>query len=313
MVRVCSLHDLQPDAPAVMTIGVFDGVHRGHQALIGQVVARAAVIGGQSLVLVVYPHPRRVLDPGSTVLELTSYQERVDLIAGLGVDVVARLEFTLAVSMLAPEAFLDLVQAHVTLREIWGGPDFTVGHKRAGTAARLAELGAQRGFSMHTLEPITGQGGHVSSSRVRELIVAGDIEQATALLGRYPRLEGEVVPGHRRGRTLGFPTANLRFDTPYLLPQNGIYAVYADIGGVRHPALANIGVRPTFGNHDRLVEVHILDFDGDLYGQRLGVFLVSRLRAEERFSSIEALIAQMRRDVVQARELLSMPTAAGQR
>jgi riboflavin kinase / FMN adenylyltransferase len=293
-----------------MTIGVFDGVHRGHQALIGRVVARAAAIGGQSLVLIVHPPPRQVLMRGSAVFELTSYQERVDLIAGLGVDIVARLEFTPEVSLLAPEAFLDLVQAHVTLREIWGGPDFAVGHKRAGTVARLSELGAQRGFTMHTLEPVTGAGGQVSSSKVRELIVAGDIEQATAMLGRYPRLQGEVVPGDRRGRTLGFPTANLRFDTPYLLPANGIYAVYTDIGGVRRPAVANIGVRPTFGDNDRLVEVYVLDYDGDLYGQCLSVFLVSRLRDEERFPSIEALIAQMRRDVIQAREVLEMPIAA---
>ena len=217
---------------------------------------------------------------------------------------LATLEFTRELSLLSAEAFLDLLQAHVNLRELWVGDDFALGHHRSGTVARLSELGAERGFIVHPVAPFDDGGERISSSRMRDLITAGDVEQAARLLGRYPFIDGTVISGLQRGRTLGFPTANLALSTAYLLPADGIYAVYAELDGVRLPAVANVGVRPTFGTNERLVEVYILDFERMIYGQVLGVHLVKRLRAEARFGSVAELVAQMQRDVSDARAVL---------
>jgi riboflavin kinase/FMN adenylyltransferase len=310
MTHISDLNKLVPNLPAVVTIGVFDGVHRGHQDLIGQIVARARVIGGVSVVLTFHPHPRTVLRPDVPTYALTSLSERLRLIADLGVDTIATLEFTRELSLLSAEEFLDLLQKHVNLRELWVGDDFALGHHRSGTVARLSELGVERGFSVHPVAQFGNGGERISSSRVRELIMAGDVEHAAHLLGRYPYIAGTVIAGLQRGRKLGFPTANLALSAAYLLPADGIYAVYAELDGVRWPAVANIGVRPTFGNNDRLVEVHILDFNQMIYGQVLGVHLVKHLRAEARFASVDELAAQMQRDVVAARAALSNATSS---
>ena len=305
MAQICNLNELKPGPPVVLTIGVFDGVHRGHQILIGQTIQRARALEGQSVVLTFSPHPRAVLAPTAPVFELTTLDEKLRLIAGCGPDVVAILTFTHELSLLSPEAFLDMLQKHINLTELWVGPDFALGHKRAGTVERLSELGATRGFTVHTVAPLSVGSDRVSSSRIRELVAAGDIEQATVLLGRYPRLEGTVVHGAQRGRQLGFPTANLDLATRYVLPANGIYAVYAELDGVCLPSVANIGVRPTFGINDRLVEVYILDFERDIYDKSLGVQIVKKLRDEVRFASIDALIEQMHRDVDETRVVLA--------
>ena len=305
MALICNITELKPGAPAVMTIGVFDGVHRGHQALIGQVGQRARALKGLSVVLTFYPYPRAVLRPGTPVYELTSQSDKQSLIAALGIDVVTTLTFSLELSLLTAAQFIDFLLQHVDLRELWVGPDFALGHGREGTVERLSELGAEHGFTVHTVTPIDSAGEHVSSSRIRELISAGDVTQAAALLGRYARIEGTVVAGDRRGRTLGFPTANLAVASNYLLPANGIYAVFAELDGVHIPAVANIGVRPTFGVNARLVEVYLLDFERDIYGQRLGVSLVKRLRDELRFDSVDELVVQMHRDVSEARGVLA--------
>jgi riboflavin kinase/FMN adenylyltransferase len=304
MARICELNELVPSAPVALTIGVFDGVHRGHQALIGRTRERGRDLAGQSVVLMIYPHPSTVLSPESPVPVLSNRDERAQLIARLGVDVVARLEFTRDLSRLPAEDFLDLLQRHVLLRELWVGPDFALGYRRMGTVERLRQLGQERGFSVNTVPPLHFGGERVSSSRIRDLVAAGDVEQATLLLGRHTRIEGAIVSGLQRGRTLGFPTANLAFSAPYLLPANGIYAVYAELDGTLLPAVANIGVRPTFGDNDRLVEVYILDFNGMIYGQRLGVHIVKRLREELRFATVAALVEQMERDVADARAVL---------
>lgn len=305
MTRISSLNELVPGAAAVVTIGVFDGVHRGHQALIGQVVERGRALGGESVVLTFHPHPRAVLRPDVPTYSLTSLSDRLRLISELGVDIIVTVEFTRDLSLLSAEEFLDLLQKHVNLRELWVGEDFALGHHRSGTVARLSELGAERNFIVHAVAAVGAGGDRISSSRVRELITAGDVEQAARLLGRYPFISGTVVPGLQRGRTLGFATANLALSDMYLLPANGIYAVHAELDGVRLPAVANIGVRPTFGNNDRLVEVYILDFNQMIYGQSLGVHLVKRLREEVRFASVDDLVAQMQRDVTAARTVLS--------
>jgi len=304
--RICDLQDLRPERPAALTIGVFDGVHRGHQALISQTVQRARAIGGRSIVLTFYPHPRLVLRPDVPVYELTSLSERAELIAALGVDVVATLAFTKELSLLPAEAFIDMLLQHVALRELCVGPDFALGQGRSGTVAVLRELGAQRGFVVNAIPPVRLGGERVSSTRVRTLVAAGNVEQAAQLLGRPMVIEGTIITGVQRGRTLGFATANLAPAAPYLLPSNGIYAVYAELDGERLPAVANIGVRPTFGHNALLVEVHILDFDRVIYGKRLRVHLIKRLRDELRFASVDALVAQMQRDVAAARSVLAV-------
>jgi riboflavin kinase/FMN adenylyltransferase len=305
MALIRNLAELNPGPPAVMTIGVFDGVHRGHQALISQVVERARALQGQSIVLTFYPHPRAVLRPGKPVYELTSQDEKLALIAALGADVVTTVTFTRELSLLTAAQFIDLLLQHVHLRELWVGPDFALGHNREGTVERLSQLGTEHHFAVDVVEPVDSAGERVSSSRIRDLVTAGDVEQAATLLGRYPHIEGVVVTGVRRGQTLGFPTANLALTAAYLLPADGIYAVFAELDGARLPAVASIGVRPTFGINDRLVEVYLFDFARDIYGQHLGVSLVKRLRNEERFDSVDDLIAQMQRDASEAREVLA--------
>lgn len=304
--RICDLNDLQPGLPAALTIGVFDGVHRGHQALISETIQHARTIGGESIVLTFYPHPRSVLRPGTPSHDLTSLPERTALIAALGVDVVATLHFTAELGRLSAEGFIDMLVQHVALRQLCVGPDFALGQGRSGTVAVLKRLGASRGFTVHTIAPVRVGGERVSSSRVRALVAAGNIEEAAQLLGRPMAIEGTIVTGVQRGRTLGFATANVAPSAPYLLPANGIYAVYAELNGERLPAVANIGVRPTFGHNSRLVEVHILDFDRTIYGQRLRVYLIKRLRDELRFASVDALVEQMHRDVAAARSVLSV-------
>lgn len=308
MARICDVRELQPGPAVALTIGVFDGVHRGHQALIGQVIRRGQALAGQSVVLTFFPHPRAVLAPDAPVSEITPVAEKLALIAGLGVDTVATLEFTRELSLLSAEAFIDLLLAHLNLKELWVGPDFALGHRRSGTVDRLTEIGSKRSFSVHTLQPVDIDGERASSSRVRALIAGGEVEQATWLLGRYPRLSGTVVVGERRGRTLGFPTANLSLPATALLPANGIYAVLAEIGGVRYQAVASIGVRPTFGSGARLVEVHILDFNRMIYGEQLVVDIVKRLRDEVRFPNVDALVEQMHSDVADARRELAART-----
>ncbi len=307
--RICNLTDLHPGQPVALTIGVFDGVHRGHQALIAQTVQSARDMGGISMVLTFSPHPRAILAPQTPVFEITSMSERLRLIAELGVDVVATLPFTRELSLLPAEGFLDLLLQHIALRTLCVGPDFALGHRRSGTVQRLSELGRGRGFTVQTVPHLHVGGERVSSSRIRTLVATGDVEQAALLLGRYLHIEGTIIAGVQRGRSLGFPTANLALSAPYMLPSNGIYAVFVELDGVRLPAVANIGVRPTFGHNDRLVEVYILDFNRMIYGQHLGVHIVKRLRDETSFASVGALVSQMQRDVVDARSVLIAATA----
>ncbi len=308
--RISDLTNLQPSRPAALTIGVFDGVHRGHQELIKETINRARAVDGESIVLTFYPHPRTVLRPDSPISELTNLRERTNLIAALGVDVVATLPFTHELALLSAEEFIDMLMQHVALRELCVGPDFALGRGRAGTVSVLTEIGARRGFRVNSIPHVVVGGERVSSSRVRALVAAGDVEQAAQLLGRPVLIEGAVVTGVQRGRTLGFATANLAPSASLLLPANGIYAVYAELDGNKLPAVANIGVRPTFGHNARLVEVHILDFDRSIYGAHLRVHLVKRLRDELRFSSVDALVAQMHRDVAAARSVLAPDNAA---
>ena len=294
-------------SPAV-TIGNFDGVHRGHQALVRETVAHARAAGGAAVVLTFDPHPARVLAPDRVPPALSTPAQKAELLEALGVDTLVVLPFTRAVAGLSPDAFArDVLAVALGARHVVVGETFRFGHRQAGDAAILARLGGALGFTVQAVAPVLDDGRPVSSSRVRDALAAGDVVHAAALLGRAYFLDGTVVEGDRRGRTIGVPTANLETDEA-LLPARGVYA-----GPCRLPdgraalAVVNVGQRPTFGGRTVTVEAHLVDFAGDLYGAHLRQSFAVRLRDEQRFPGVEALVAQIRRDVELARALVSPP------
>ena len=291
--------------PTVLTIGVFDGVHRGHQHLISSAVARAGVLGFQSAVLTFDPHPDFVLHPDRGRLYLSSLERRATLIAALGVDVLVVLPFGTETTALSAAMFVDQICTALPLRELWVGYDFALGRRREGDLARLGELGRERGFTVHPVEPLLIEGGPVSSSRIRAALGEGDVVLAERLLGRFFSVEGVVVEGDKRGRTIGFPTANVAFDNQLTLPADGVYVCEVEVGDTHHRAVTNVGVRPTFDGVRRTVEAHLLDFNGDLYGQHIGVTFRQRLRGEKKFNGIGELIEQITRDAQAAREYIA--------
>jgi len=293
----------------VITIGVFDGVHLGHQALIGRVVERANLFGVESGCVTFEPHPQELLQPGSSVVRLSTLEDRIQMIKALGVGEVLLLQFTLSLAQMSPEGFIDLLVSHFRLRELWIGSDFALGRHRGGTPDRLAVIGRERGFEVHAFPRVEIDGAPVSSSRIRVLLAEGAVEEATGLLGRYHRLVGKVVSGDRRARVLGYPTANLEVADGLCLPRDGVYAVRCGgFDGRCYRGVCNVGMRPTFNGVRRQVEVHLIGFQGDLYGQRLAVDVLAHLRDEVRFASVEALVNQIGEDIKQA-EKLHVPVA----
>jgi riboflavin kinase/FMN adenylyltransferase len=305
------------DVPAdwgqcVATIGVFDGVHRGHQ----RIVQRAGEIArGRDLPLVVItfdPHPDEIVRPGSHPPLLTTARRRAQLLAGLGVDAVCVLPFSLEFSRLSPDEFVRAVLSdRLHAAAVVVGENFRFGHRAAGDVALLAALGEKYDFTAEGVPLLVLGGVTISSSYVRERLAAGDVEAAAAALGRPHRVEGVVVRGHMRGRALGFPTANLETPPHTATPADGVYAGWLaslDLGGAedaRWPAAISVGTNPTFGGGDRVVEGYALDRDDlDLYGAHAAIDFAARLRGSERFESAAALVAQMRADVTRVRELI---------
>ena len=304
------LDELPSIGPAVVTLGVFDGVHRGHRRVVAATADVARARSASAVALVFSPHPDEVIRPGTHVPRIVPPAVTLDRLVAAGLDHALEVRFDDAVRNLAPEAFLAALAPAIELRAITMTPDSAFGRGRAGTFARIAEIGREVGFEAVAVQPEASGDGPVSSSRVRQLIGDGEVEAASELLGGRPVLRGTVVAGDRRGRELGFPTANLRFDYVPQLPKLGIYlgAVSVPDRGVGpgHPALVSVGVRPTFHDDGRvLVEVYLLDWDGDLYGAELTVEFVARLRDEQRFDSVEALVRQMRADEAEARRRIA--------
>jgi len=294
---------LRSSARPVLTIGNFDGVHRGHRALLDRVVALAREGGVPACVLTFDPPPRDVLRPGNAVPRIQALPDRIARLGSVGIDEVVVEPFTLALAALAPRAFADRLREHLHPSAMVVGYDFRFGKARAGSAD---DLRAWLDVPVEVVGALADEGAVVSSSRIREAVRAGRVDEATALLGRPHEVVGEVVRGDARGRLLGFPTANIASRTP-LLPADGIYAVRVDIGdGVLRPGAASLGVRPTFGaGLEHRVEVYLLDFDGDLYGRELRVAFVRRLRGEVAYEGADALVAQIRRDVEDTRKALA--------
>ena len=303
---ICHLAHLTAPLPrVVLTLGNFDGVHLGHQAIVRRAVAEARALGGQVVVLTFHPHPVAVLAPDRAPPMLQSLHDRLALLRDLGVDVTIVQRFTPGFAATEPEAFVrDFLQRHLDLRHVVVGYNVSFGRKRAGTVDTLRTLGARHGFAVDDVGPVTVGETKVSSSGVRALVAAGDVQGAQALLGRPFSLRGRVVRGEQRGRTLGFPTANLHRPSGLVLPADGVYAVRAVLNGRRHDAVLNVGVRPTFGELRRTIEAFLLDFDEELYGRWLTLELVERLRGEQRFAGVEALRQAIAADVARARDVL---------
>ena len=295
-----------PDSPGFyVTIGVFDGVHRGHQQLVTRMVQAAHSAQKAAVAINFDPHPAITLGYEPPPL-LTTVEERAELLAGLGLDVLVVLPFSPAVAHTTATDFVETLMTHLYLAGLWGGPDFALGHAREGDVPFLQRLGARQGFAVHIVEPLVWEGGVVSSSRVRTALNSGDVRQAMGCLGRPYRLTNVVVHGDGRGRLIGVPTANLSPPLGRLVPAGGIYACLAHTAhrGV-HPAVVNIGTRPTFARNGLVVEAHLLDFNADLYSQVLALDFIARLRDEQAFPSPDALVGQIRNDIAQARAILA--------
>jgi riboflavin kinase / FMN adenylyltransferase len=287
-----------PDGPAAVSIGVFDGVHLGHRALLSHLGRE-----GTPTVLTFDPHPVEVLVPGVHPRLLTTVDERIDLLGTIGIEQVGILDLA-DIRELAPSRFVeDILVSRVGARQVVVGADFRFGKDRTGDTDDLALLGGRHGFDTIVVDLLDDSDGVISSTRIRSLLEEGRPAEAAAAMGSLFRITGPVRTGDRRGRELGFPTVNLEPPSRKVIPANGIYAGHVVVGAERRPAAISVGVRPTFGDGARLIEAYILDFEGDLYGQVVSVEFAHWLRLEAKFGSVEALVAQMEEDVARTREL----------
>ena len=300
------LAQLSPPQPTIAAIGVFDGVHLGHQHLLRRLHREAQSRRLRSAAIAFRNNPVLVLRPQESATPyLSSLEERLRLLEVV-VDLATPLTFDLELSHLSAREFLRMLQKHLGLQGLVMGPSFAIGHGReVQTLPALRELSRELGVSVASVEALEVSGEAVSSTAVRAALTSGAMERAAGLLGRPFSLVGRIVPGQDRGRGLGFPTANLELEPSLALPADGVYATWAQTQRGQYLCAASIGVRPTFGPGLRTVEGHLLDFSGDLYGQTVRLEFVHRLRDEERFDSPEALVAQIHRDVDQVRALLA--------
>ncbi len=300
--------DLTPglaNRATVLTIGRFDGVHLGHQQLIRTTVERARALDMLSAVLTWEPHPRAVLQPDQPLQLLSDLDEKIEQIRRLEPDLLIIAPFTPAIRNLTAAEYMAHIMAALPVREIWVGEDFAMGRGREGDILRLMELGREMGFAVGALSKYKVAGIPVSSSRIRELVLAGNVSGASALLGRPFALRGIVTRGDGRGRLIGFPTANVQVSHDVVLPANGVYVCRAYLAtGQVISAVTNVGVRPTFAGTQRVVEAHLLNWEGDLYDQPLRVEFLMRLRDERKFSGVDDLVNQIKRDVAEAQAIL---------
>jgi len=290
--------------PSHATIGTFDGIHRGHLVLLKPLIAGARQAGAASVMITFEPHPRCVLDPDHCPPNLTTLDEKAWLLDQLGLEHLVVIPFTPQVAGLSPAAFMKRLSRGIELRHIIIGEDFRFGQGRRGDPAFLRRLGIREGFTLAVAPTLARGRAPVSSSRIRRLVMLGQMRAAAQLFGRDYFFRSGVEHGAGRGRQLGFPTANLRIAPNKLLPANGVYAARVGLGGTIYAGALSVGFRPTFGGNTLTVEVFVLDFDGDLYDSVLTVWFVQRLRGEKRFATVPALQQQMTRDVQNARRIL---------
>ena len=287
--------------PAVVALGMFDGVHLGHRALMTRLLEEAKRLGAIPVVYTFSNHPLDVL--GGNVRLLSTVRERNLLLRSLGAQSVESVPFTLEMAHLSTEQFVDLLAEKWNVRGLVVGYNYTCGDRGAGTPETLREIGFRRGFSVSVVEPVQFEGEPVSSTRIREAVERGDVKLAQTLLVRRYTLSGIVVQNKRIGRRIGFPTANIEQDKRRVIPADGVYATYASVGGMAYRAATNIGTNPTVNGDKRTIETYLIDFDSDIYGQELTIAFRKRLRDEVMFDSLEALKEQIQRDVEEAASL----------
>jgi len=288
----------------VLTLGNFDGVHLGHQAIFRKVVERAREIKGTGIAFTFEPHPLKVLAPERSPRLLNTFHGKMKLLESAGIQVVVCADFTREFAEQNPEEFArNVLVGRIGVKEVYVGYDYAFGKGREGSIESLTRMGASLGFGVGVIEPVMAEGTAVSSSLVRESITAGRLDEAARFLGRFYTIEGNVVHGASRGHELGFPTANIQ-SANELIPPYGVYAVIAHIGGRRLNGVASIGVRPTFDSGPVSIEAYFFDFDGDLYGKHAELSFVARLRGEEKFADADALVLQIRKDVEGAKAIL---------
>jgi riboflavin kinase/FMN adenylyltransferase len=294
------------ERPACVALGTFDGLHRGHQAIVAEVLAAAAREGSEAVVITFDPHPLTVVAPPQEPFLLTTIEERIALFEATSIEALIVARFDERTRRMPAAEWLDLLEARVGMRRVVLSSSHTFGRDRQGTPAFLEAWAAPRGIGVTTVAPVTNEGAVISSTAIRERLRAGDVGTAAAWLGRWYSAAGTVVRGEGRGRSLGVPTANLRLPAEKVVPATGVYAAYARLAGEVHMAAASIGTRPTFGGDRLTVEAHLLDLDRDLYGQQVELAFVERLRDELRFATSSALAEQMLADLDAARMLLAM-------
>jgi riboflavin kinase/FMN adenylyltransferase len=294
-----------PQGETLLTIGVFDGVHAGHRYLLEKLQQRAAERKLLSGVVTFNPHPQSVLHPHNQLSSLSNLEDRVRSFQELGINVVAALTFTHKVAQLSARDFMSLLKKYLKMQGIMVGPDFVLGRGGEGNIDFLHTLGREMKFSVEVIPPYTINGEVVSSTLIRQALIQGDMKKVERLMGRHFYLRGKVITSDKRGLILGFPTANLDIKPQQALPGNGIYATITQVNDKRFPSATNIGTRPTFGEGEKMVETHLLNYEGDLYSKEIKVEFVQKLRNEQRFSSSEELKIQIEKDVRKVKALLA--------
>jgi riboflavin kinase/FMN adenylyltransferase len=309
MQHVYRLADANPRGPTIVAVGMFDGVHLGHQHLLRRLVKAAGECDCVPTVLTFFPHPDVVLGKASGRYYLTTPEQRAAMLGKLGAELVVTYPFNDEVRHIRAADFVDQLLKYLKLHALWVGADFALGYKREGNVDFLRAQGQEKGFILEVVELVTNDdsGQIINSSSIRAALAEGDVERASRWLGRPYRLEGEVVRGDGRGRAIGFPTANIDVWEEKMLPKKGVYAGWAHLDGETFMAAAYIGNRPTFNGGLVTVEAHLLDFDRDIYGQNLIFDVVAFLRPELKFNSVAELIAQIDQDVIQSRAILEKP------
>lgn len=297
MSHIYKLSDVHLLRPSVVTIGVFDGVHMGHQYLIRELVEKAHSADLLAVVLTFFPHPDVVLRGLSGRYYLTSPDDRAEQLIKLGVDYVVTHPFNEETRMMRAADFVDQLIRYLRIKQLWVGADFALGYQREGNVNFLQSQGAAKGFDVHAVELLHRGSDVINSTKIRDALMLGDVDTAAQLLGRPYSVTGEVVHGQKRGRTIGFPTANVGVWESLVIPANGVYAGRVIIDNREVHAVTNIGVRPTFNGQDVTIETHLLDFRDEIYGKNITVTFEKHLRNEKKFNGLTELIAQIQADV----------------
>lgn len=298
-----TLDEIRDNEPCTLALGNFDGVHKGHQALVGKTVKTAKKLGIKSAVFTFSNHPKSMIGGGREFKNIAYSEEKEALIEAMGADYIFNIEFNEKIMTMAPEAFIqELLIDRFKAAEVFCGFNYRFGYKAGGNVTLLRKEGKRLGFKVNVIEPVTIDGEVVSSTLIRSLIKSGEVDECAKYLGRNYDIGGEVVVGNRLGKSIGFPTSNIMIDENMVTPPNGVYITYCIYNGKKYPSVTNVGVKPTVGTYKKNVETHIFNFNKELYGKHIKVEFLKMTRDEVKFNSIEELSAQIARDCEEAKE-----------